>query len=440
MNSPARPVLAPASAANLAGVDLRALAERIFADAAAMSPDRIGLSRPAYSAVESRMLAYLEETARGLGLETWRDPGDNLVVAAPGDTDPAARAGYFGSHVDTVPEGGNYDGLAGVVAALLALLANLRDGARSGRVPLRVIALRGEESAWFGRAYMGSLALFGRLGAAALESKRRDGVGTLADAMRETGLPVERIAASEPLADPKSFAFFVELHIEQGPVLVERKWPVAGVTGIRGNIRHREIRCLGEAGHSGAIPRWLRRDAVFAMCELVMRMDEHWATIQQHGGDLVLTTGIVQTDPAHHAMSRIPGEVSFSFEARSLDAGTLEAVERLAHAEARAIERDRGVRFLFDEPVRSAPASLDPAILQAILAAAEAEDLPGETVPSGAGHDAAVFAQACVPSGMIFVRNTKGSHNPNEHMEIDDLMAAVRLMTRLGETLADRAR
>lgn len=424
---------------DLAALAPKALAARILADVAAMSPDTVGLSRPAYSEIESRTLDYLETTARGLGLATWRDAGENLVLAAPDDTDPSAPAGYFGSHVDTVPQGGNYDGLAGVVAGLLALSALVREGTR-GRVPLRVIALRGEESAWFGRAYMGSLALFGRLGGGALAARRRDGVGTLADAMRETGLPVERIGAGEPLCDPGAFAFFVELHIEQGPVLVDRRWPVAGVTGIRGNIRHREIRCLGEAGHSGAVPRWLRRDAVFAMCELVMRMDEHWATIQQHGGDLVLTTGIVQTDPAHHAMSRIPGEVTFSFEARSLDAGTLEAVERLAHAEARAIERDRGVRFQFDEPVRSAPASLDPAILQAILAQAQAEGLPAEAIPSGAGHDAAVFAQAGVPSGMIFVRNTKGSHNPDEHMEIDDLMAAVGVMTRLGETLVDRAR
>lgn len=414
--------------------DLAGLAEKIFADVAALSPDVLGVSRPAYSSVESQTLAYLETVAEEFGLQSWRDAGDNLVIAAPDDASPEAPCGYFGSHVDSVPQGGNFDGLAGVVAALLTLIALVREGAPM-RVPLRVLALRGEESAWFGNAYMGSQALFGRLGEKALSTRRRDGKGTLAEAMRKTGIAMARIEAGEPLVDTDKIRFFLELHIEQGPVLVERKWPVAAVIGIRGNVRHQAVQCIGQAGHSGAVPRWLRRDAVFATSELIMRMDDHWATIQQHGGDLVLTAGIFQTDPARHAMSRIPGECTFSFEARSQDSGTLRAFEELLKSECRIIERERRVKFVFDEAVRAEPAELDPAMVEAILAACAAEGLPAEAIPSGAGHDAAIFAQAGVPTGMLFVRNRNGSHNPDEQMEVDDLIAAVGVMRRVARDL-----
>ncbi len=400
-----------------------------------MSPDRAGVSRPAFSEVETRVLDYLEGIARQHQLHTWRDPGANLVIAAPHDHDPNAPCGLLGSHVDSVPEGGNFDGLAGVAAALLTLIELERDGFRP-RLPVRVLALRGEESAWFGQAYMGSQALLGQLSPKSLNTPRRDGGSTLADAMRSVGIDVARVAAGESLIDASRVKFFLELHIEQGPVLIERDWPIAAVTGIRGNIRHRGIQCIGEAGHSGAVPRWLRRDAVFATAELIMRMDEHWAIIQQGGCDLVLTAGIFHTNSAHHAMSRIPGETTFSFEARSQDPATLSAIECLLHSECRIIERDRKVRFVFDDLVRAEPAELDAGIFERIKAACAAEGLPGEPVPSGAGHDAAIFAQAGIPTGMIFVRNANGSHNPNEQMDTADLIAAVAVMRRVAMDLS----
>ncbi|HET8728980.1 MAG TPA: hydantoinase/carbamoylase family amidase [Alphaproteobacteria bacterium] len=413
---------------------LHELAARIFDDIAAMSPDVAGVSRPAYSPVESKVLDYLEGVARAHGLCTWRDAGANLVIARSNDVDRDARCGLIGSHVDSVPQGGNFDGLAGVVAGLLTLVA-FEGGKVELGVPVRVLALRGEESAWFGQAYMGSKALLGKMTDAVLQSRHRDSGSTLGDAMAAVGVPVDRVRNGEALVDPASFAFFLELHIEQGPILIDRGWPLAAVTGIRGNIRHRGIQCVGEAGHSGAVPRWLRHDAVVATAELVMRMDEHWATIQQHGGDLVLTTGIFQTDAAHHAMSRIPGEATFSFEARSQEQTTMNAIENLLHSECRIIERERGVRFHFDDIARAEPAELDERIVEAIKAACVAEGLPNEAVASGAGHDAAVFAQAGVPTGMIFVRNANGSHNPNEHMDLDDFMAAVTVMRRVASEL-----
>jgi len=430
-----KPSVADPSGSDFVGGEGRALALEIFDEVRRMSPDVEGVSRPAFSQVETAVLDYLDGIARRHGLVTWRDAGANLMIARPGDTDRKARHGLLGSHVDSVPQGGNYDGLAGVVTALLALIAMERDGV-STPLPIRVIALRGEESAFFGHAYMGSKALFGMLDAKALAAKSSLDGRSMGEAMAACGIDGARVEKGEKLVDRERIAFFLELHIEQGPLLIDRDWPIAAVTGIRGNIRHREIRCIGEAGHSGAVPRWLRKDAVMATADLLIRMDEHWNVIQQHGGDLVMTTGVFHTNPGNNAMSRIASETTFSFEARSQQAMTLRAIEGLLHSECEIIQRDRGVRFVFDEPVYSKEAFLDEAIVEALKVACEAEDLPAETVPSGAGHDAAVFSQAGIRSGMLFVRNAHGSHNPHEAMEIDDMLQGVRVFRRAAVALA----
>ncbi len=198
--------------------------------------------------------------------------------------------------------------------------------------------------------------------------------------------------------------------------------------GIRGNIRHRNIRCTGEAGHSGAVPRWLRHDAVFATAELITRIDDHWTTILQHGGDLVATTGILTTNPQNHAMSRIPGEVTFSFEARSQYEHTLTAIEALLHSECATISHERKVVFTFDTPLQTPPAILDPALVERINGACEEEGLPVEAIPSGAGHDASMFANAGVATGMIFVRNRNGSHTPEEAMDMKDFIRGTSVL------------
>jgi beta-ureidopropionase / N-carbamoyl-L-amino-acid hydrolase len=416
--------------------ELLRLAARIIDEVTALSPDVEGVSRPAYSAVESRVIDYLAGIARQYGLTTWTDPAANLVIAAPGDDPGAERYGLIGSHADSVPQGGRFDGLAGVVAGLLTLIAWHKEGS-APRLPVRLLVLRGEESAWFGHAYMGSRALLGRLEESALGARRRGSEETLKAAMAEVGVPVDTVANGEPLIDASAVAFFLEAHIEQGPLLVARDWPVAAVTAIRGNIRYPELQCIGEAGHSGTVPRWLRQDAVFATAELITRMDEHWVTIQEHGGDLVLTVGILHTDPQRNAMSRIPGEVTLSLEVRSQDMPTLNAIDALVRSECHVIERERGVRFHFEEPIMVEPAALDKPIIDAIKQACLAEGLPAEAVPSGAGHDAAVFAQAGVPTGLLFIRNRHGSHNPREDMDLPDLMAAASVLRRVALELAD---
>lgn len=404
----------------------RRLAEGLFAALRAATGDGVGITRESFGAGESLALDIVEARAQALGLATERDAGANLVVTLEGH-EPDLPFLACGSHLDSVPQGGNFDGAAGCIAGLAVLAGFRADGVRPRRT-LKLFCLRGEESAWFGRAYMGSNALFGRLTHDDLKAPHAVTGRPLADAMRDVGADMTRIARGEPLIDAGRIAAWLELHIEQGPVLVARGLPVGIVTGIRGNLRHQVVECVGEAGHSGAVPRWLRRDAVFASAELITHLDRHWRTLLERGRDLVVTSGIVGTDAAEHAIARIPGLVRFSFEIRSQSRETLEAFYDLFISECRSIGEERGVEFRLDRLMESAPAAMDQGWIERLRAAARALGLPDEPIPSGAGHDAAVFANAGVPSAMIFVRNEHGSHNPHEAMAIDDFLAGVTVM------------
>ncbi len=407
---------------------LTADAEKLFADLEALSKDKAGVSRPSYGDAESKAFDMVAEFAHTEGLITSRDAAANLVIELE-QVDEDQEYILIGSHLDSVPQGGNYDGAAGVIAGLLCLIELKRSG-KTPEIPIKVIALRGEESAWFGACYLGSKALLGKLDKSEQELVQRDDGRTLKEHMSDCGAQVKRIGDNEVLINTSKIKAFFELHIEQGPVMIARNLPVAAVTGIRGNIRHRHIKCVGEAGHSGAVPRWLRHDAVFATSELITRIDDHWTTILQHGGDLVATCGILTTNPQNHAMSRIPGEVTFSFEARSQYEHTLAAIEALLHSECATITYERKVNFEFDKPVKTPPAVLDENLVERINNACVEEGLPVEAIPSGAGHDASLFANAGVSTGMIFVRNRNGSHNPEEEMDIEDFMRGISVLYR----------
>lgn len=404
----------------------RKLAEELLDALRVKTSDGVGITRESYGAGESVALDLVEARAKALGLQTERDAGANLVVTLEG-SEPELPFVACGSHLDSVPQGGNFDGAAGVIAGLAILAGFKAEGFRPRRT-LKLYALRGEESARFGKAYLGSSALFGGLSPADLAVKDAQSGRTLAECMRDVGVAVDRVEKGEPLLDAARVAAWVELHIEQGPVLVARNLPVGIVTGIRGNIRHRAVECIGEAGHSGAVPRWLRRDAVFATAELITHLDRHWRTLLERGRDVVVTSGVFGTDPQEHAIARIPGTVRFSFEVRSQNNETLEAFYDLFLSECALIGEERGVSFKLDRRLESASATMDAGWVTRLKAAARGLGLPDEEIPSGAGHDAAVFANAGIPSAMIFVRNEHGSHNPREAMEIDDFLAGIAVM------------
>jgi beta-ureidopropionase / N-carbamoyl-L-amino-acid hydrolase len=413
---------------------LRPLAEKIFDETRALSFDGVGITRDSYGAGETATAEYLRALAEAEGLEVRTDRAGNQVFRLP-ETRADAPVAWVGSHIDSVPRGGNYDGLAGVVAGLLCLLERKRQGSTRG-LPIEVVAFRGEESAWFGKAYMGSGALLGKLSEADLALTHRSSGETLAACMRGCGADVDAIRAQEVLVDTSRIRAYLELHIEQGPVMVAREIPLAVVSAIRGNIRHNRVECIGDAQHSGVVPRWLRKDAMFAVADLIMRLDEHWRSLLERGTDLVVTTGVVATDPAEHSISRVPGKVSFSLEARSKSSDTLEAFYQVIRAECNALERERGVQFEFDRRLLSEPATMDAALCASLTRACEATGAAHAVLPSGAGHDASLFANAGIPSGMLFVRNEHGSHNPREAMDISDFMLGVDALARTLDQLA----
>ena len=408
--------------------DIRDWAVSLFDQLREQSFDGTGISRESYGPSETLGMETLAEAARAEGLEISTDAAANVIVTLPGE-DRTAPAIACGSHVDSVPQGGNFDGAAGVVAGLMALVRAKREQPVPPR-DVKVFMLRGEESAWFGRAYVGSSAMFGTFDPNDLELRNRNTDRTLREYMAEAGADVDRIAAGDAWIGAGDLACFFELHIEQGPVMVARKVPVGLVTGIRGNIRRPKVVCKGEAAHAGAVPRWLRHDAVFAMSELVTRLDQHWISLMEQGEDLVLTLGIVGTNPAEHAMSRVPGEIGFSLEYRSQSESTLQFFGEIIEEEMANVGRSRGVSFELGPAMPTAPAKTDPALVDLLAVQCEMADIRYERLPSGAGHDAAVFANAGIPTAMVFVRNEHGSHNPHEAMDFDDFFMGAEVLYR----------
>ncbi|KAA0980391.1 allantoate amidohydrolase [Pseudomonas sp. ANT_H12B] len=401
-------------------------AERIFQDIAELSRDyETGITRESYGEGENAAIDYLSRFARDNGLEVVNDRAGNVIFQRSDDNGHPAI--WIGSHLDSVPQGGNYDGLAGVVAGLLCLCRLDQQQVRTAR-PLRVLGLRGEESAWFGKSYMGSRALMGGLTSSDLELVNRFSKKTLGEAMQAVGADLDAIRSQQWLIDREQFAGYLEVHIEQAESLEKMGQAIGIVPGIRGNLRHNQVCCLGEDGHSGAVSREDRHDSVFAVSELVARIDQLWSDWLNDGKDLVVTVGTLGTNAAHHAVSRIPGEVTFSLEIRSLHQQTLEAFYTLIHAEIRQIEEHRQVRFQFDKRIDTQPAAMHGPWIDSFVRVTREHGWEGVLTPSGAGHDAAVFANAGIPSAMLFIRNQHGSHNPHEAMELDDFIEATEVL------------
>ena len=411
-------------------------ATALFAQLREATKDAIGITRASYGDGEEAAACLLGRYAAELGLTTSYDSARNLWLELPG-TAPTCRGVMTGSHLDSVPSGGNYDGAAGVIAGILALEALLEADLRPAE-NLVVLGMRGEESAWFGVHHIGSRALLGLLPAAELDTAKRFDTGrSLADHMTDVGCDVDSLRRGWRACAAHEVRAFVELHIEQGPVLVDRDLPVGIVQGIRGNARIRSGYCIGEYAHSGAVPRSMRRDAVLAIADLVARCEAHWEELEAQGRDLVLTFGKLYTDPTLHTHNKVPGRVDFVLDARSHEAEVLDDIAAFITAAAEQIGAARGVEIAWDAISRTRPAAMDPDIQAIMQAVAGTNEIPVMSIASGGGHDAGDFANAGVPTGMIFVRNPHGSHNPDEAMAIPDFIAGTKVLAGTLARLAD---
>ena len=412
------------------------LAEKLFDSIRAESVDFAGVTRPAWSKQDKAAADILTNAANELGLEVGLDCAGNLWCTLPG-TDRDAPRVLTGSHLDSVPTGGHFDGLAGAVAGLTALAA-IRD--LGARLPcdLTVMGIRGEESVWYGIAYVGSRLAVGTLPLEDLDRLRRGDSGqTLAEHMAEVGVDVDALRAiSEPPITSANTRAFLELHIEQGPVLVGEGLPVGIPTTIRGNVRFPYAHCEGSYGHSGATPRSYRDDALLAVVELVRDLDQYWIDQEAAGvPDTVFTVGKLFTDPLHHAMTKFPGRCDFTLNFGGTTQAFLDACTERTYARAAEIAAERRVRFTLGECVGSKPTPLDPDLRQLLGATADELNIAHREFAT-VGHDASIFARADIPAAMVLVRNADGSHNPDEKMEFADFAAGVQVLAAAMRTLA----
>jgi N-carbamoyl-L-amino-acid hydrolase len=404
------------------------LAAHLFEVLRLRTSDGVGITREAYGPGERIAHAIVAAEAEALGLEVETDPAGNLLMTMPGSDRSLPRV-VLGSHLDSVPQGGNYDGAAGVLAGLAAVAGMRRAGLHAAR-DITVLAIRAEEGgAWFPTSFPGSRAALGTLPAAALDIRRLDSGRTLAEHMAEEGFFPDAVRAGQCRLPPAKVAAYVELHIEQGPVLDAEQIPVGIVTGIPGSRRLRAARVLGEYNHSGATPRRWRRDAAVALAELATRLDDRWAELDAEGRQLVCTFCVLATAP-EAGFTKIPGDARFQLDVRSVTPAHVDAIYQTLHALVPQIEARRGVRFELGAEMTSPPTPMDSAVRAGLARAATDLAVPFREMPSGGGHDAVAFAQAGVPAGMLFVRNQNGSHNPHEAMRSEDFAAATSVLMR----------
>jgi N-carbamoyl-L-amino-acid hydrolase len=355
-----------------------------------------------------------------------RDPAANLYMTLHG-TDPELKRVVIGSHLDSVPHGGNFDGAAGVVAGLVAIQALRRLGVTPRR-DVTVMGIRAEESIWFQVSYIGSRAALGTLPEGSLEARRIDTGRTLAEHIADCGGDPESIRGGQRYLDPARLHAFLELHIEQAPSLVEAGCPVGIGTGIPGNFRYPDARIEGSNDHVG-LPRRFRHDAALAGAGFAMALDALWEEYDTNGVAMACTIGRFHTDAKQHGLTIVPGAFHFSLDVRAYDEAVLAELDRRVDAMVASFEQRRGVRFHLGAKARAAVGPVDAGIRAALVRGAAALGIPAIDLGSPASHDAAAFATCGVKMGLIFVRNRNGSHNARESMTIEDFLDGTAVLT-----------
>lgn len=396
-------------------------------------------SDPGYAEKGQLTVTYLTDAHRAAAkqiADTMRECGfDEVEVDAVGNVvgryrgaGAGARNLLTGSHYDTVRNGGKYDGRLGIFTPM----ACVRELARAGRrLPfgIEVVAFSEEEGQRYKATFLGSGALTGHFDPKWLDQKDADGI-PMREAMRQAGLPatLEAIAALE--RDPKQYLGFVEVHIEQGPVLNELDLPLGIVTSINGGVRY-QCEVNGMASHAGTTPMDRRRDAAVAVAELALYVEER----AKRDGDSVGTIGMLQVPSG--SINVVPGRCLFSLDLRAPNDPQRDALVADVLAKLAGICERRGLRHAVEETMRAAAAPSAPEWQLRWERAVAALGLPAYRMPSGAGHDAMKLHEI-MPQAMLFVRgqNAGISHNPLESSTSDDIELGVRAFQKLLDQLA----
>ena len=395
-------------------------------------------SDPGYAERGELTVTYLTDAHRACAqrLSHWMkaDCGfDEVEIDAVGNvvgvyhgSDRSAPRLLTGSHYDTVRNGGKYDGRLGIFVPM-AVVAELHRAGRRLPFGIEVVGFAEEEGQRYKATFLGSGALVGQFDPAWLDQTDADGV-TMRAAMQQAGLCIDDIPALA--RDPAKYLGFVEVHIEQGPVLAELDLPLGVVTSINGSVRFvGEV--TGMASHAGTTPMDRRRDAALAVAELALFVERRAASVPH----VVGTVGILEVP--NGSINVVPGRCRFSLDIRATTDAARDACLHDVRAELAVICQRRGVSVTLDETMRAAAAPSDPAWQTRWERAVAATGLPVYRLPSGAGHDAMKLHEV-MPQAMLFVRglNAGISHNPLESSTNEDIELSVRAFAHLLEQLA----
>ena len=404
----------------MAGISAARIMSRCEA-LAACSEQPGGLTRvylsPAQRATSEIVLGWMREA----GMKARLDAVGNCIGRYEG-VRPGLPALLLGSHLDTVRDAGKYDGMLGVVAAIECVQA-LNEAGRRLAFAVEVVGFADEEGVRFNATLIGSRAVAGTLRPEVLDAA--DGAGvTLRQALKDFGLDPAR--AGEAARRREEILAYVELHIEQGPVLEAEGLPAGVVTAINGATRL-AVTVEGVAGHAGTVPMNLRRDALAAAAECALAVERRCA----NGPDLVGTVGQFEALPG--AVNVIPGKVRFTIDVRAAaDAVRAGAVGDL-RKQMQEISARRGLALQVKTTHENGVAACAPWVMEQLDAAVAAEGIPVRRLPSGAGHDGMAMVDLC-DIGMLFVRCAKGvSHNPAEAITAADAETGARVFLRFIE-------
>ena len=399
--------------------------DRLLRDLNAVS--RIGLgeggsvTRLVFSVHELRSRQLLVHLMNQAGLDVRVDAAGNIFGRlAAGKEGPAVLAG---SHLDSVIQGGRYDGPVGVIGALEAV-RTIKESGVSLPAPLESVCFVGEESSRFGFATLGSSLVAGDVTMDDFANAVDAGGNRLEDVLSSLGIYRENLDSLK--RDPDTVKAYLELHIEQGPVLESKKKKIGVVTAIAAPSRFRVV-FKGQADHSGTTPMEMRKDALVAAGYLITYIDEvcreHSATEK---GRVVGTVGAVKVEPG--VINAIPGRAELQVDVRSITSASKRKVAGLIRKRARQIARERGVKAEILTIRDEEPVAMHPGMIALIRGMCEERGVPFEVMPSGAGHDAMQMARIA-PTGMIFIPSTNGvSHNPTEWTDPEDICLGTQLL------------
>jgi allantoate deiminase len=367
---------------------------------------------PAHRDAAQTTLRFMQEA----GLDSHIDAIGTVVGRMEG-TNPDAPALIIGSHIDTVVDAGRYDGTLGVVLGIVTI-ETLRAQGIVPACPIEIVAFGDEENVRFPTNLSSSHALSGHYNLAWLDGIDQNGV-SLRSALTEFGGNIDGIDAIA--RNPARYRGYLEVHIEQGPLLEARDLPVGIVSAINGITRAR-VTVVGEAGHAGTVPMNMRRDALAAVAEMIGIIERAGST----RSDTVATVGVAQAHPG--AINVIPARVDFTLDARSPDDTVRHAMVQDIVAECEAAAQRRGVSFKI-EPFMESPATpMDRDLIAQLEDAVKHAGVAPLRLASGAGHDAVAMTHLC-PAAMLFVRCKGGiSHNPAESITIEDADVAARIL------------